>query len=136
MKRRDFIAALGGAAAMPLAARAQERIRRIGVLMGYAEEDPEAKLRLAAFVQRLASLGWDQGRNLAMDVRWTAGDVNKATLFAKELVALQPEVIFANTTPVAPRSGVRLKASHWSSLSCRTRLGAVLLRACPNRAAT
>ena len=86
---------------MPLASRAQERIRRIGVLMGYAEEDPEAKLRLAAFVQRLASLGWDQGRNLAMDVRWTAGDVNKATLFAKELVALQPEVILANTTPVS-----------------------------------
>ena len=68
MRRRDVLAALGGAAAMPLAVRAQERIRRIGVLMGYAEEDPEAKLRLAAFVQRLASLGWDQGRNLAMDV--------------------------------------------------------------------
>ena len=101
MRRRDVLGALCGAAAFPLAARTQERIRRIGVLMGYAEEDPEAKLRLAAFVQRLASLGWDQGRNLAMDVRWTAGDVNNATLFAKELVALQPEVILANTTPVS-----------------------------------
>ena len=101
MRRRDVLGALCGAAAFPLAARTQERIRRIGVLMGYAEEDPEAKLRLAAFVQRLASLGWDQGRNLAMDVRWTAGDVNNAALFAKELVAPQPEVILANTTPVS-----------------------------------
>ena len=103
---------------MPLAARAQERIRRIGVLMGYAEEDPEAKLRLAAFVQRLASLGWDQGRNLAMDVRWTAGDVNKATLFAKELVALQPEVILANTTPVSAALR-RETAKHPTGLRCR-----------------
>jgi putative ABC transport system substrate-binding protein len=105
MRRRKFIAALGSAAvcsvSWPLAARAQERVRRVGVLMGYAEHDPEAKVRLAAFVQGLAWLGWNPARNLAMDIRWTAGDVNKAAAFAKELVGLKPEVILANTTPVS-----------------------------------
>ena len=102
MKRRAFMLALGGAAAWPLVARAQqgERVRRIGVLMGYAENDPEAQVRLGAFLQRLASLGWTEGRNLRVDLRWTAGEVTRATAFAKELVALQPEVILANTTPV------------------------------------
>ena len=103
MKRRDFITVLGGVVAWPVTARGQhqsERLRRIGVLMGYAEDDPEAQSRLAAFVQALAALGWTEGRNLRTDIRWSAGDVTRASMFAKELVALQPEVILSNTTPV------------------------------------
>ena len=103
MQRRAFMGLIGAAATWPVVARAQqpERMRRVGVLMGYAEQDPEAKIRLAAFVQRLSSLGWNLGRNLSMDVRWAAGDVAKASAFAKELVRLQPDVILANTTPVS-----------------------------------
>ena len=93
MKRRDFITVLGGVVAWPVTARGQhqsERLRRIGVLMGYAEDDPEAQSRLAAFVQALAALGWTEGRNLRTDIRWSAGDVTRASMFAKELVALSP----------------------------------------------
>jgi ABC-type uncharacterized transport system substrate-binding protein len=103
VKRRDFIIVLGGVAGWPVTARGQhqpERLRRIGVLMGYAEDDPEARSRLAAFMQALAALGWTEGRNLQTDIRWSAGDVTRASTFAKELVALQPEVILSNTTPV------------------------------------
>src|SRR5262249_1392152 len=99
-----FIRVVGGsvAAAWPLAARAQqtERMRRIGVMMGYAEDDPEAQTRLAAFKQGLLALGWNEGRNIKIDVRWASGDTDRAAAFAKELVALQPEVIMSNTTPV------------------------------------
>ena len=72
MKRRDFIAGLGSAAVGPIAARAQprERMRRIGVLMSYDENDPEAKARLSAFTQALADLGWADGRNVRMDLHW------------------------------------------------------------------
>jgi putative ABC transport system substrate-binding protein len=103
MQRREFIALLGGtAAAWPLMARAQEAegMRRIGVLMGYAENDPEAQTRLAAFKQELLALGWDERRNLRIDLRWASGDSDRASKFAKELVALHPEVILSNTTPV------------------------------------
>jgi putative ABC transport system substrate-binding protein len=103
MQRRDFMALLGGAAAAwPLVARGQqaERIRRIGVMMGYAEDDPEAQIRLAAFKKGLLALGWSEGRNLRIDLRWTSGDFDRASIFAKELVALRPEVILSNTTPV------------------------------------
>ena len=103
MRRREFISLVGGAAvAWPFATSAQqpERIRRIGVLMGYAEDDPEAQSRLAAFTQALAALGWTEGLNLRIDIRWSAGDINRAATFAKELVALQPEVNLSNTTPV------------------------------------
>lgn len=102
MKRREFITLLGGAtAAWPLVARAQlaER-RRIGVLMGYAESDPEAQIRLAAFKQGLLALGWDESRNLRIDLRWASGDIDRASAFARELLALHPEVILSNTTPV------------------------------------
>jgi putative ABC transport system substrate-binding protein len=101
MQRREFIAVLAGVAAtLPLLARAQsDRMRRVGVLMGYAEDDPEAQFRLAALKQELAALGWSEGRNLAIDVRWIAGDTARATVFAKQLVVLQPDVIVANTTP-------------------------------------
>jgi putative ABC transport system substrate-binding protein len=101
--RREFITLLGSAAATwPISARAQQpdRMRRIGVLMGYAEDDPEAQSRLAAFTQRLAALGWAEGQNLRIDYRWAAGNANLASAFAKELLALQPEVILSNTTPV------------------------------------
>ena len=75
-------------------------MRRIGVLMGYAENDPEAQTRLAAFKQELLALGWDERRNLRIDLRWASGDSDRASKFAKELVALHPEVILSNTTPV------------------------------------
>ena len=80
MKRREFIAGLGSTAAVwPLAARAQQgdRVRRIGVLMGLDENDPEGKLRLSAFTQALAALGWTDRRNLRMDLRWGHGDNNR-----------------------------------------------------------
>jgi len=91
MKRRDFISLLGGAAATwPLAARAQqgERMRRIGVLLSLEESDPEGKAQLSGFTQGLAELGWIEGRNLRMEVRWGGGDVDRIRTFAKDLVAL------------------------------------------------
>jgi len=102
MKRRTFITLLGGAAAWPLAAQAQqsERMRRIGVLMGWNESDPEAQANLAAFVQELQQLGWTEGRNLQIDYRWANGDVNRMQIFAKELAGLAPDAILAHTTPV------------------------------------
>jgi putative ABC transport system substrate-binding protein len=103
MKRRDFITLLGGAAtAWPLVARAQQpgSIPRIGVLMGWSESESEYRSRLAAFVQALAQLGWADGRNVRIDVRWTDGKVDRARTLAKELVELQPAVILAGTTPV------------------------------------
>jgi putative ABC transport system substrate-binding protein len=108
MRRREFIGLVGGAVAtLPIAARGQqsERVRRVGILMGYAEVDPEAQLRLGALKQELRQLGWSEGRNLTIDVRWGAGDAAKAGSFAKELVALEPEVIVANTTPVTAALG-------------------------------
>jgi putative ABC transport system substrate-binding protein len=98
MRRRQFIAGLGGAAAWSLAARAQQadRMRRIGVLMVLDETDPEGQAQLSGFTQRLAELGWTEGRNLRTDVRWAAGDMR---MFAKELVDLQPDVILAHATP-------------------------------------
>jgi ABC-type uncharacterized transport system substrate-binding protein len=102
MRRRDFIKLVGGSAASwPLLARAQqsERIRRIGVLMGYAENDPETKARLAAFRQMLEKRGWSEGRNVHIEIRFAAGS-NYEPL-AKELVVTQPDVILAHTTPVA-----------------------------------
>jgi putative ABC transport system substrate-binding protein len=103
MRRRQFITLIGGAAAWPLAARAQQpdRVRRIGVLMAYDEDDPEAKARLSAFTQGLAQLGWTDGHNARMEVRWAAArNIDRMRTFAKELVDLQPDVILAHTTPV------------------------------------
>jgi putative ABC transport system substrate-binding protein len=102
MKRRQFIAGLGSTAAWPLVARAQQtdRVRRIGVLMPFDENDPEAKAYLSGFMQGLAELGWTDGRNLRTDVRWAAGDVDRMRVFAKELIGLQPDVILASTTAV------------------------------------
>jgi ABC-type uncharacterized transport system substrate-binding protein len=101
VRRRDFIAALGGAAAWPLAARAQQggRLRRVGVLMAFNENDPEARAYLSAFTQGLAESGWTDSRNLRVDVRWAAGDVDRMRMSAKELLDLQPDVILAHGTP-------------------------------------
>jgi putative tryptophan/tyrosine transport system substrate-binding protein len=103
LKRREFIGFIGGAAAAwPLYARAQqpERMRRIGVLMAFDENDPQTRGWLANFTQGLGELGWTDGRTVRMDVRWAAGSVDRMRTFAKELVELQPDVIFASTTPV------------------------------------
>jgi putative tryptophan/tyrosine transport system substrate-binding protein len=100
MNRREFIAGLGSAAALSFAAGAQQGVRRVSVLMAYSESDPEAKAYLSRFARGLSELGWTDGRNLRMDVRWAAGSVDRARIYAKELVALQPDVIVANSTPV------------------------------------
>ena len=98
-KRREFITLLGGAAAAwPLAARAQqaERMRRIGVLMQLAADDPEGQRRIAAFLQGLQQLGWTVGRNVRIEYRWAAGDADAIRRYAAELVALAPDVILAS----------------------------------------
>jgi putative ABC transport system substrate-binding protein len=102
MRRREFIAGLGGAAAWPLTARAQpsEPMRRVGVLVPYYKNDPVAKARISALTQALADLGWTDGRNVRMDLRWTGGDTNRMRALADELVGLQPDIIVASTTPV------------------------------------
>src|SRR6516165_12551145 len=102
MRRREFITLLVGAAAWPLAARAQQldRMRRIGVLMGFAESDPTAQSWLAAFRNALAQLGWSEGNNLRIEVRWGAADPDRIRTLAKELVDLRPDAIFNQTTPV------------------------------------
>ena len=89
LQRREFIAGLGGAAAWPLAAGAQQgdRVRRIGVLIGRDENDPVAKTLISAFTKALADLGWTDGRNVRMDLRWAGGDINRTRALAQELVA-------------------------------------------------
>ena len=102
MRRREFITLLGGAAAaLPLAARAQqsERMRRVGVLMNFTSDDPVSQDRLAAFVQGLQELGWTVGRNLQVDYRWGAGNVERYRTFAAELVALTPDVLVTAGAP-------------------------------------
>jgi putative ABC transport system substrate-binding protein len=101
VKRRTFIAELGSAAVWPVVARAQQgdRVRRIGVLAPYDESDPEGKLRYSAFTKALADLGWIDGRNLRMDLRWGGGDINRIRVLAQELVGRQPDIILTNTTP-------------------------------------
>jgi putative ABC transport system substrate-binding protein len=104
MQRRSFITLLGASAvAWPLGAVAQQpdRVRRVGVLMGWDENDPEAKFWLSGFTKGLAELGWTEGRNLRIEIRWAPGDLDKMRIFAKELIALNPDVILANSTPVA-----------------------------------
>ncbi len=101
MRRREFIALFGGAAMCPVAAPAQQSDgrRRIGVLMGWDENDPLAKAGLVRFAQGLRELGWND-RNLQTDFRWAAGNVDRMRMFAKELVDLKLDVVLANTTPV------------------------------------
>jgi putative ABC transport system substrate-binding protein len=101
LRRREFITLLGGAAAWPLAVRAQQgdRMRRIGVLQAGDENDPEEKRRYSAFSQALAGLGWTVGRNLRIDLHWPGGDINLIRARAHELIDLQPDIILANSTP-------------------------------------
>jgi putative ABC transport system substrate-binding protein len=99
--RREFIATLGGAAAWPVAARAQphERVRNLGVLMAVKEDDPSVQSRVAALRQDLGGLGWSEGRNLRIEWRWTGGDIARVHDYAAELVQLAPDVILAQGTP-------------------------------------
>ena len=101
MRRREFITLVGGAAAWPLAASAQqgERMRRIGVLMNLPADDAEGQGRIAAFLQELQQLGWTDGRNVLIDRRWAAGDAGRFQRYAEELVALAPDVILAAAVP-------------------------------------
>jgi putative ABC transport system substrate-binding protein len=101
MQRRSFLTLMGtSAAAWPLATRAQqaERVRRIGWLRSYDENDPASKLRVSAFTQALAELGWTEGRNVRIDLRWAGGDTNRIRALAQEFVGLQPDIIMTDST--------------------------------------
>jgi putative tryptophan/tyrosine transport system substrate-binding protein len=100
--RRKFITALGGSAVWPLAAWAQptNRIRLIGMLMGFAESDPTARSMVEAFRGALPTLGWTEGSNVRIEVRWGGYDVDRIKMLAKELVDLRPDAILGQTTPV------------------------------------
>ena len=100
MRRRDFIRIIGSMVSWPLAAYAQqpEQMRRIGVLMNRSEGDPEGQPRLVAFRQALEKLGWKEGRNIRIDIRWGEDKVDLERKYAAELVALEPEVILASGT--------------------------------------
>jgi len=110
VKRRDFIALIGGAAAWPLAARAQqgEHMRRIGVLMPTTVDDSEGRARVGAFVKDLRDVGLTEGRNVKLDYRWAGSDVERLRAFASELVALAPDVLLAGSSP-------SLAALHWAT---------------------
>jgi putative ABC transport system substrate-binding protein len=99
MKRRDFITLFGGAAAWPLAARAQQGVRRIGIMMNLPADDSEGQARVAAFLQGLQETGWVVGHNAQIDIRWGMGDPERIRKNATELVALGPNAIFATTFP-------------------------------------
>src|SRR5262249_44110507 len=115
MRRRDFISLVGGAAAWPLAARAQQggRMRRIGVLMGTTADDPIGQARIAAFLHGLQQLGWTDGRNVRVDARWGGSNADNMRKYAAELVALAPDVILAHSSAaVAPQAaGALCRAS-------------------------
>jgi putative ABC transport system substrate-binding protein len=101
MKRREFIPLLGGAAAWPLSARAQQgvRVRRIGVLLSRDENDSFEKMFVSAFAQALAGLGWADGRNVRMDLRWGGNDISRMRALAQELIGLRPDIILTSSTP-------------------------------------
>ena len=131
MRRREFIAGLGSAAAWPLAALAQQRDRlgRVGILFGGSENNPEQQSWLAAFMQELARLGWVEARNVRIDRRWTNDDADFARIFAKELVGLQPDVILSRSCTIRTlrlgqnqplvSSKLLLKDSLWTRSSSR-----------------
>ena len=122
MRRRDFIKVVGGVAVTwPVAARAQqgERMRRIGVLIG-VEDDVEGQARLAAFRKGMLDSGWSEGRDLQMDVRFTAGNADRARIYAAELIKSAPDVILANTsTVVTVLKGTDNNNTHCVCASCR-----------------
>src|SRR5882724_13488075 len=102
MRRREFLGILGGGAGWPLVARAQPsgEMRRVGVLFGTAESDLEAKSLISKIRHRLEELGWSEGRNIRIEVRWTAGDNTRLQAYAAELAQLKPDVIVCEGTPV------------------------------------
>ena len=102
MRRREFITLLGSAAAWPVTARAQQsgQVRRVGVLVGYAESDLMAQHRISAFQRGLQELGWREGHNIRLDVRFAAADPDRMRAYATELVGMVPDVILAQTTPI------------------------------------
>jgi ABC-type uncharacterized transport system substrate-binding protein len=119
MRRREFITLIGGVAAIPLAAGAQqtERVRRFGVLMSTAADDPVGQARIAAFRQGLQKLGWTEGQNVRIDIRWAGGNADLHRKFAAELVALTPDVVLDTASPtVAALQGasrtVRIAFAH------------------------
>jgi putative ABC transport system substrate-binding protein len=101
MRRRQFIAGLAGAAAWPAVARAQQgnRVRRLGVLMAFEENDPQGKSYLSAFMQGLRELGWTDTRNVRVEIRWAADNLDRLRMLAKELVELEPDVLYTSSTP-------------------------------------
>jgi putative ABC transport system substrate-binding protein len=102
MRRREFITLIGGAAAWPLAARAQQGapMRRVGVLMPYPEGDAEGQASVAALQRGLQDLGWTEGRNIRFDIRWAGGNPDKARAFAKELIGMTPDVIVPSSNQI------------------------------------
>src|SRR6516162_569214 len=100
MRRREFITLLGGGAALPLTARAQqaERMHRVGVLMNWAADDPEGQAGVMAFKKGLEQLGWSDGRNLSIEARWGADDVERDRQYVAELIALSPDIVLASGT--------------------------------------
>jgi putative tryptophan/tyrosine transport system substrate-binding protein len=103
MKRREFIVGLGSAAAWPVVTRAQQRdrVRKVSVLLSFAEDDPEVPPRLAALRRELERLGWSEGRNLRIDIRYAGARADQFPILAKQLIALQPDVILAISGPIA-----------------------------------
>src|ERR1700757_1065688 len=100
MRRREFITLIGAAVAWPFRTVAQSGMRRIGVLMGIAENDPARQSFVSALTQSLQELGWQAGRNIQIDFRWGAGDAAKIQNLARELVEQKPDLILGHTTPV------------------------------------
>ena len=132
MRRRKFITLLGGAAAAwPLASHAQQggRMRRIGVLMPLAADDPMGQARIAALREGLEKLGWTEGRNIRIDTRWTTtGEVESMQRFAKELVALQPDLIVTQSTPITATSSFANRCIDSASLVVAQRVSIRILR--------
>ena len=127
IKRREFITMLGGAAAAwPLAARGQhgDRVRHIGVLTGFSENDREAQRRVTAFLGGLRELGWTDGRNVRIDYRWGAGDASRIRAYAAELVRLAPDVILVNSSSVLrplqqeSSSAALASGAHYAAAGC------------------
>jgi putative ABC transport system substrate-binding protein len=138
VRRREFITLLGGTAVgWPLAARAQQayRMRRMGVLLGNAE-DHETQSWIAALREELEKLGWTEGRNIEIDIRWAAADVASMKRFAKELVALQPDLILTQSTPAAGAMLEQHIPSPSSSCWLPILSAAATSRACRGQAAT
>src|SRR5262252_7439707 len=138
MKRRAFITLLGSTAAWPLAARAQqgERVRRIGVLMAFAENDREYQTNLAAFREELQKLGWTEGRNIQIDYRWAGLDLELMRRYTRQLIALQPHVILSSSSPTTASLLQETRSIPIFSLTSPIRLAGVSSQACRDQAAT